>query len=458
MLKQLALPSNTLEDVGLRTMAKYTYAFPGPLQSRHLLSHRSLFQCCIYLLFFVFDIFISDKMGVPSIIDDLETIPIKEALISASLLAPNIFLAALSIQLEYRYWRSWIVIFPSQIVTYLITAGVLLRLASDPDNQYAEIAHFVAFGNSFGTIHALSLVVRKYRTPGSGKRWQWMASFKKIINVRGVGSPECNPDIVHRGPEPAVNGAAFVFKRVLQLYFNWRLLRIRDILVWLASRPCHDRVCLYRSSTYVRRVLTGEVTSAETVARIMLATNAWAYCQMYMTIVHCALSIFFVSLGDRPAEWPDLFGDVSEVINIRTFFTRYWHTLHYRGFVEFGKIASFQLLGLEYGGLAASIVIRCFVFLSSGLIHGWLSWADGETCNVKPEIYQYVLFPLALLTEDLFIRLYQAYFGKVHSPFSVLVFRNLGRIWVFAVMFFVVAEADVMKAACESARRRSRLR
>jgi hypothetical protein len=439
--------------MGLTTIS---YPFPGLLRSKDLHSQRYLFQCGTYLLFLTLDVFASHGIGMPSIIGDFATTPVKEALISASLLGPNIVLTALSVQLGFQSWPSRLAFFSGQILAYLITTGILLRLSSDTESQYAAIANFVAFGNTFGTAHAISLLVQKHRTPGSEKRWQWIASFKRTTNVRGVGTPRCNPDVVHRGPEPTANKPAFIVKRALQLYFNWRLLRIRDGLVWLASRPCYGRICLYSSGTYIRRILTGEATSKETVVRIMLSSSAWAYSQMYMTVIHCALSIFFVSLGDSPAEWPDLFGDVSEAVNIRTFFTRYWHTLHYRGFVEFGKILSFQVLELGEGSRAASFAIRGFVFLSSGLIHGCLSWVVGDVCAIKPEIYQYLQFAIALAAEDLIIRTYQGCFGKAHDPFTRSVFRNLGRLWVFTVMFVVVADAEVMTTSCEAAFRRAK--
>jgi hypothetical protein len=167
-----------------------------------------------------------------------------------------------------------------------------------------------------------------------------------------------------------------------------------------------------------------------------------------MTIIHCVLSMSFVSLGDKPAEWPDLFGDVSEVINIRAFFTRYWHTLQYRGFVEFAKIISLHFLQLGQGNVFAGFAIRGFVFLFSGLVHGYVSWLTRDKCSVMPETYEYLQFALAVMIEDLVICLYQTCFGRVCNPWARVGFQNLGRVWVFAVMFFVVADAGMKKNAC----------
>jgi hypothetical protein len=85
-----------------------------------------------------------------------------------------------------------------------------------------------------------------------------------------------------------------------------------------------------------------------------------------------------------------------------------------------------------------------------------LNWVSGDVCGFKPEVYEYLQFAIALLAEDLITRMYQGLFGKSHGPFSQTVSRNLGRLWVFAVMLFVEADADIMMASCEAAVRRAK--
>jgi hypothetical protein len=106
--------------------------------------------------------------------------------------------------------------------------------------------------------------------------------------------------------------------------------------------------------------------------------------------------------------------------------------------------------------MVAGVVIRVFVFLSSGFVHGFFNWVTGNTCAVNQEMYEYVQFAAAIVAEDVVVRTYQAWFGKADSPFALFLFRVLGRLWVFAVMFVVVADADIKIKTCEEALRWSR--
>lgn len=120
----------------------------------------------------------------------------------------------------------------------------------------------------------------------------------------------------------------------------------------------------------------GDVTARELAVRSWMAVHWIVQSLAFIDGANAALALFCVGAGlDEPGDWPALFGGAGEVRGLRSFWSRFWHSLPRRPYTSCAR-AVVGMLGIERR-FASGVAVAFLVFLISGLSHAAVSWRWG---------------------------------------------------------------------------------
>ncbi len=197
------------------------------------------------------------------------------------------------------------------------------------------------------------------------------------------------------------------------------------------------------------------VTPRETLLRTAFVAW-WTFSAVAMLdAAHAALSLLAVSiLGfDTPAEWPPIFGPLSQAWSMRRFWGRFWHQIIRRTYTNYGELLSRRVLRLREKSVPDRLVVIFVVFLLSGVSHGVVSWRLGD-CAWRGDVWWFCanfgvgmveVFALGVVDVG-FKRLGME--NRVKRVQASVFGRAIGYLWVFGFMFWSVPKWQYPKVYC----------
>lgn len=166
---------------------------------------------------------------------------------------------------------------------------------------------------------------------------------------------------------------------------------------------------------------------------------------VYTDGAHTAFAMFFVFLGlDTPQDWPTLFGKPSGARSIRTFWTKFWHSIVIRPYKSAGAIAARRVFGVPQGSPMYAVAVTFTVFAISGVSHAIVAWYAGYQ-SWERNIYWYLLNFLACIAETAVMTALRkaskssGYLRDfLHAIENSWVGELIGYIWVCTFLFLTV--------------------
>ena len=197
------------------------------------------------------------------------------------------------------------------------------------------------------------------------------------------------------------------------------------------------------SQQKVLRRLT-DFTSREAVVRSHTAVFWIWESLVYLDGANAVLAIFFVLSGiDQPADWPPLFGSLTEATSLRKFWSHFWHKLAIRPYKNYGRVVAGHLFQLESRSVPFNAVVAFVIFGLSGFTHAVVAWHGGYQ-DWYLEIWWFLLNFFACSVETLFlssIRTLAKQMGwsnELHEIEQSWFGYFVGYTWVFAFFFWSV--------------------
>jgi hypothetical protein len=310
----------------------------------------------------------------------------------------------------------------------------------------------------FAHISDVLLVEKHVMSRLDGGSWDWKASYKIWINARRIGTKRQVPNIRSRTGASRTylrnekkirisSTRSFLSRRLISLttigiacYLHGRLFVLHQpINVSDLAPPKHQ---------FLRRL--SQITTREIVVRACLLIQ-WVWLEWtVLTGLHDALAILFVSLQFDPCEdWPPLFGNLAEAYTIRRFWSKFWHRIVYRPYMDFASALLRDVFGISRASAAYRLLVTFLVFLFSGIVHALVSWRLGYRCGVWEEVAWFCMNFVAILFEDavqqgfvIVSRRYQ--WDKSYHTF----WKPLGFIWVFGFFFWSYPKVYYPKMYC----------
>ena len=132
---------------------------------------------------------------------------------------------------------------------------------------------------------------------------------------------------------------------------------------------------------------------------------------VYLDGTNALMAIMFVMIGlDNPEDWPPLFGDLSQAVGLRNFWSKFWHNLPTKPYRNIGGFVSFRVFGWSPESFAHKLTIALVAFGLSGATHAFVDWEHGNPdCHLN--IYWFLLNFLGCLRETFFVKILR-YFAK----------------------------------------------
>jgi hypothetical protein len=162
-----------------------------------------------------------------------------------------------------------------------------------------------------------------------------------------------------------------------------------------------DEVAPYQQ--FLRRPLDG-FTAREYLNVIFVTFSSFWTTFVYLDGTNALMAVFFVMIGlDGPEDWPPLFGNVSQAVGLRNFWSKFWHTLPMKPYRNIGEHISLRMLRNSPGSFAHKLTIALVAFGLSGAAHALVDWQRG--CPDWPlNIYWFLLNFVGCAAESLFIK------------------------------------------------------
>lgn len=103
---------------------------------------------------------------------------------------------------------------------------------------------------------------------------------------------------------------------------------------------------------------------------IFVTLSAFWTTLVYLDGTNSPLAMVSVTIGlDEPEDWPPLFGDLSQAIGLRRFWSRFWHNLPTKPYRSVGEFVSLRVFNWEPGPFAHKLTIALVAFGLSDATH-----------------------------------------------------------------------------------------
>lgn len=215
----------------------------------------------------------------------------------------------------------------------------------------------------------------------------WLEDHSKLTHGKRFGGGRKNESLTHASwlwDNPRLIGTvraeSIIYPDTNVDLYHWsykRLGRLAGLSIWLVNQhhvfPGPGDFSPVRE-TFIRRLAFSSstqvpVTLRETALRGMIAV--WWAINAYvgLTIAHIVLSIIFVLLlrTDRQADWPPIFGSISEAYSIRRFWSKFWHRIVVRPYTNHALFVSRKLFWIRPNSSAERLMIVFMIFAFSGI-------------------------------------------------------------------------------------------
>jgi hypothetical protein len=217
--------------------------------------------------------------------------------------------------------------------------------------------------------------------------------INSLFNARGIGCTKPAPDVPYKQSlrSPTLSRAAFIRYQALSILstlciYTFYLYLLDNHHLLFNTKPLQSSDFLPAKQSLLRRLLTpGNVTPRELVVRLFITFQFIYPNYVALQTTHSLLSLLSVSLRlSPPSSWPPLFGPLSSITSLTTFWSTYWHSLAYRTYTTYAKLVALRILHLPKGRALTTWTIRVLVFALSGLVHACVGtllgnrWAAGR--------------------------------------------------------------------------------
>ena len=339
----------------------------------------------------------------------------------------------------------------------LSTSLALLAFREVTDvTSWAELSSLLGFFVLLWISHIVKLLVLDKSTPPT-----WRMAYRTLLDFRGVSAKKQNLGVSYEIPDINVLGEkeesrrshssfkdserrTFLLKRLTSavtiLFLNHTYTTSYPLLLHLSYGDFHPS-----KQIYLRRIRI--VTARETALRSWLVFHfVWSSWSMF-TAAHDLLAFAHVAIGiDEPEDWPRLYGSVFEAYTMRRFWGKFWHRLVQRSYVAHGSVISRKILRLPPGSVADRICVSVSVFLTSGVVHAFITVQHGFKCGYWEDLGFFMMSHAALLGEDGVQRATSQAFGTTWQKGWTC--RVLGYTWVFGFLFWVLPKHQYAKVLC----------
>lgn len=165
---------------------------------------------------------------------------------------------------------------------------------------------------------------------------------------------------------------------------------------------------------------------------------------VYLDGTNALLATFFVTIGlHDPEDWPPLFGNISQAVGLRNFWSKVWHTLPMKPYKSIGEFVSLRLFRLSSQSFAHKSTIAFVAFGLSGGCHALIDWKRGSP-DWHLNIYWFLLNFLGCTGEFLLIRTLHHLARRVGVERDLCLLeeswlgRFVGYIWICAFFCWTV--------------------
>lgn len=260
-----------------------------------------------------------------------------------------------------------------------------------------------------------------------------------------------NPRLIRTHPSESALPEKFVKQsRLVFLILQFSKLFIYYIIQMKISPSIFDEVVVdiipsdvapYQQS--LLRPLDG-FTARECLNVTFITLSSFWSTFVYLDGTNAILAAFFVTIGlDDPEDWPPLFGNLSQAIGLRNFWSRFWHTLPMKPYKSIGEFVSLRVFRSSTRSFAHKSIIALVAFGLSGACHALIDWQRGSP-DWHLNIYWFLLNFLGCTFEFLFVKTfrYLALRAGLGRDLQTLEGSWLGRFvgytWVFVFFCWTV--------------------
>lgn len=218
--------------------------------------------------------------------------------------------------------------------------------------------------------------------------------------------------------------------------------------------PVHE--IFVRRLWFFRTVDKPPISLREILMRAVWAVY-WAWSTFaFLDGIHSALSIICVSVigFDQPENWPPLFGTLAQAYTINRFWSRFWHGLVVRPYMNFGSYLSRNILRFPRRSLAYRALVPLIVFFLSGLSHAGVARQLGDDCGWTRDITWFLVNYSVAMLEIVAAAMLRVVAIRCGSERQILRLQNsryikfLGFCWVYLFFFWSVPRWQYPKMNC----------
>ena len=325
--------------------------------------------------------------------------------------------------------------------------------------SWAETSSLLGFFVLLWISHIVKLLLLNKRTPPT----TWEMAYKTLFDFRGISAKRHNLRVSSENPDIGVNAVGekqesrrptssfkdsgcrtFLLKRLTSavtiVVLNHAYTVTYPLFLHLSYADFHPS-----KQIYIRRIRLG--TARETALRSWLVFHfVWSSWSIF-TATHDLLAFAHVAIGiDEPEDWPRLYGSVFEAYTMRGFWGKFWHRLVQRSYGAHGSVISRKILRLPTGSVADRICVNLSIFLTSGVVHAFITVQHGFKCGYWEDLGFFIMSYAALLGEEGAQRATSQAFGTTWQKGWTC--RVLGYTWVFGFLFWVLPKHQYAKVLC----------
>ncbi|KAF2148575.1 hypothetical protein K461DRAFT_297979 [Myriangium duriaei CBS 260.36] len=326
----------------------------------------------------------------------------------------------------YAFWHS------GSILAYPYYAG--------------KIAWFLLF---FMQHMVYTLFLAQYKLPDRS----WRTAYYWLFNARWIGTNQSTVMVRRRNRSLAQGQSTNNSVALTRMQFTLRRLGV--VLLKYAVMVIYYEIIdmptllQFQQSDYspskrilIRRIIRTDPTldlKRESLIRTWVVFTWLLEDYISLSSMHDLFAVFFVGiLGlDHPDDWPPLYGHLSDVTSLRTWYSQFWQTLLYRYSVNTGNWAIDKCFGPRVGKQTRTrrILLASFVFTLSAMnhlateyvIYGILNWWS---------FGWFLAQPLIFVVEDIVGVLVRTYLAWTQNLSQSTVSRWVGKLWVFSLFYW----------------------
>ncbi|KAH8179226.1 membrane bound o-acyl transferase family protein [Sarocladium implicatum] len=306
-----------------------------------------------------------------------------------------------------------VVVVPAQ---HLLSIFIFIR----PGHQ--ELAQGGVYG-----LHE-RLVTRVVRTVGF------------LYNLRGIGTRwqinKINPQpsfLTKHSSDNKPSRVRFLLRQICIIAWQWLFL---DLLYEgaLQQTPEERFAVLGTDLEFIYSGLTAE----QWVHRSIVGFCGWlGPARVFLDLPYRIVSVVSVTLGLSNADkWPPVFGSVSDLQSIRSFWGTTWHQLIRRPLTTVSSFTTRDILKLPHPSLLERYLNLIIVFTLSGAAHVLAAWYDPaySSSAYLPTLAFFVTSAVGIMFEDGVQALWRSLNGGKYSKTQPFWIRAVGFIWLAAWM------------------------